>query len=121
MFKYEGKYFTLVCDFLGFWDYYYRTDFPFFTNRHKRYILKLAQYEIYDELEEYLKKFDVSNPIVYNNFVVDENNNFYFLYDEDLLDNVIEELIEKYKETKSKEILNNIDILFELHCLAGLL
>lgn len=121
MFKYEGKYFTLVCGFLNFWDYYYRTDFPFFANQHKRYILKLAQYEMYDELEEYLKKFDVSSPIVYNNFVVDENNNFYFLYDEDLLDNVIEELIEKYKETKSKEILNDIDILFEFHCLAGLL
>ena len=112
MFKYEGKYFTLVCDFSGFWDYYYRTDFSFFTNQHKRYILKLAQYEVYDELEEYLKKFDVSNPIVYNNFVIDENDNFYFLYDEEL-DNVVEELIEKYKETKSKEILNNIDILID--------
>ena len=43
------------------------------------------------------------------------------LYDEDLLDNVIEKLIEKYKETKRKEILNEIDILFDLHCLAGLL
>ena len=112
MFKYEGKYFTLVCGFLNFWDYYYRTDFPFFTNQHKRYILKLAQYEVYDELEEYLKKFDVSNPIVYNNFVIDENDNFYFLYDEEL-NNVVEELIEKYKETKSKEILNNIDILID--------
>lgn len=110
MFKYEGKYFTLVCGFLNFWDYYYKTDFPLFTNSHKNYILKLAQYEIYDELEEYLKKFDVSNPIVHNNFVIDEDDNFYFLYNKEL-DSIIEELIKKYKKTKSKEILNDIDKL----------
>lgn len=110
MFKYDGKYFTLVCGFIDFWSYYYKTNFPFFTNRHKKYILKLVQYEMDDELEEYLKKFDVFNPIIYNNFVVDEDDNFYFLYDKEL-DSIVKELIKKYKKTKSKEILNDIDNL----------
>lgn len=118
MYKYEGKYFTLVCGFLNFWDYYYRTDFPLFTNSHKDYILKLAQYEIYDELEEYLKKFDIPNPIVYNNFVIGEDGNFLFLYD---YDNVVEELVEKYKKTKDKTILNDIDTLLCFHNWAQLL
>lgn len=101
MFKYEGKYFTLVCGFTDFWSYYFKTDFPFFMEEHKSYILKLAQYEVNDELEEYLKKFDVSNPIVYRNFIIDEDDNFYFLYS----DNNVKKLIEKYKKTKDKEIL----------------
>lgn len=54
MFKYDGKYFTLVCGFTDFWSYYFKTDFPFFMEEHKSYILKLAQYEVNDELEEYL-------------------------------------------------------------------
>lgn len=65
-----------------------------------------------------MKKFDIPNPIVYNNFVIGEDGNFLFLYD---YDNVVEELVEKYKKTKDKTILNDIDTLLCFHNWAQLL
>lgn len=65
-----------------------------------------------------MKKFDIPNPIVYNNFVIGEDGNFLFLYD---YDNVVEELVEKYKKTKDKAILNDIDTLLGFHNWAQLL
>lgn len=59
MYKYEGKYFTLVCGFVDSWSYYFYSDYPF-TDEQKDYILKCSRFDYNDLIYEYVKNIDDS-------------------------------------------------------------